>query len=74
MNYLIDAMNEALFADLTASEKKADGKVHPPIAAITFKLGFYDLYPVIVSIFLASDGSIVVNSKGALDAQSVEYQ
>jgi hypothetical protein len=39
-----------------------------------FELGFFDLYPTIVWIFVSSVGSIVVNSKGAFDAQSAEYQ
>jgi len=75
MNYEMEAMKTALFsAFLTAAEKKDDGKVHPPIAAITFKSDFCDLYFIIVAISLSSLGSMVVNSKGALSEQSVEYQ
>lgn len=58
----------------TAAEKKDDGKVHPPIAAITFKLEFWFLYPLIIPISLASDGSMVVNSNGYFPEQSVYAQ
>jgi hypothetical protein len=69
---LIEAMNVFLDSAVAkAAEKKDDGNVHPPIAAITFKLGFYYLYPTIVAMFLVSDGSMVVKVNGYFPEQSV---
>lgn len=68
-------MNFVLESEVaTAAEKNDDGKVHPPIAAITFKLEFYDLYPLITSISLASDGSIVTKSNSFFPWQSSSAQ
>lgn len=71
----MEAMKVFLFSAVEkAAEKKDDGKVHPPRAAITFKLGFYYLYPTIVAMFLPSDGSMVVTVNGYLPEQSVYAQ
>jgi len=44
----MEETNVDLLASSIAAEKKDDGKVHPPTEAITFKLAFWDLYPIIV--------------------------
>jgi len=71
---LIDAAKFSLLASLTADEKKDDGKVHPPIAAMTLRFGFVDLKAIIVLIESASEGSIVTTSNGFFPVQSVEAQ
>lgn len=75
MKDLIEAIKADLLSEVeTAAEKNDDGKVQPPIEAITFKFGFCDLYPTIVAIFVASAGSIVVTVKGCFPLQSSLYQ
>ena len=52
------------YEDLTASDQKADGKVQPPTEAISLRLGFWLLNPLIVSKNSGSFGSLWIKLYG----------